>query len=415
MEVVTDRDGRSAKRPGNRKAQIADAAARLFCALGYHRVSMEDIAAAVGVTGRALYRHFGNKEDLLGHVVSDGVARLEAAVDGLDGHDGAAALDSITRRLASLSSDDRELGVLLQREARHLSPSARADVQARAMAVGQRVDQTLRHTRPELSTADSTLLVRSAFGALASPSYHAVALSRTRSESLLHEMAMAVFLSRAVPWTGEVTTAPRDGDAPDRAAGEGIAPRASRREMLLSAAIGLFAQRGFSAVRMEDVGAAVGIAGPSIYQHFASKSDLLVAALTRGAEWLQFGMSRALQRGATPGEALERVVRSYVEFVLGHSDLMHLLLNETMYLPEAEQHSLRRVQHDYVAEWVRLLLEARPDLSEPEARFLTHGVLGIVNDNVQGGAERVHPQLDGILISLGLEVLVAGDRRDAAS
>jgi AcrR family transcriptional regulator len=183
-----------------------------------------------------------------------------------------------------------------------------------------------------------------------------------------------------------------------------MTPRASRREEVLAAAIELFARRGYAAVRMEDVGAAAGITGPSVYQHFAGKADLLMAALNRGAEWLQLGLARAFAAARTQSEALPLVVRSYVEFMLQHTDLMSVLLTETIYLPDEERHVLRRTQHEYVAEWVRLVVAVRPQLTPAEARFLVQGALGLINDNVHGDARR-RADLDEILVCLGLEVL----------
>jgi AcrR family transcriptional regulator len=55
------------------KAERSDAilheAARLFAARGYNGVSLEDIGAAVGVSGPAVYRHFAGKQALLGAVL----------------------------------------------------------------------------------------------------------------------------------------------------------------------------------------------------------------------------------------------------------------------------------------------------------------------------------------------------------
>lgn len=55
------------------KAARSDAilreAARLFAERGYNGVSLEDIGAAVGVSGPAVYRHFAGKQALLGAVL----------------------------------------------------------------------------------------------------------------------------------------------------------------------------------------------------------------------------------------------------------------------------------------------------------------------------------------------------------
>ena len=45
--------------------EILEIAVGLFAARGYHGVSMDDIGAAAGVTGPALYHHFAGKEAML--------------------------------------------------------------------------------------------------------------------------------------------------------------------------------------------------------------------------------------------------------------------------------------------------------------------------------------------------------------
>ncbi|HEX3732866.1 MAG TPA: TetR/AcrR family transcriptional regulator [Mycobacteriales bacterium] len=49
----------------SRKEQILEIALGLFAARGYHAVSVDDVGAAAGVTGPALYHHFSGKEDML--------------------------------------------------------------------------------------------------------------------------------------------------------------------------------------------------------------------------------------------------------------------------------------------------------------------------------------------------------------
>ena len=55
--------------------------------------------------------------------------------------------------------------------------------------------------------------------------------------------------------------------------------KSDRRSQLLAAAEQLIADRGFLAVRLEDIGAAAGVSGPAIYRHFAGKEALLVELL----------------------------------------------------------------------------------------------------------------------------------------
>jgi len=57
------------KEKKQRSNYIIDAAERLFFARGYDTVSMDDIAAEVGLSKAALYRYFKNKDSLFMHIV----------------------------------------------------------------------------------------------------------------------------------------------------------------------------------------------------------------------------------------------------------------------------------------------------------------------------------------------------------
>jgi AcrR family transcriptional regulator len=54
---------------------------------------------------------------------------------------------------------------------------------------------------------------------------------------------------------------------------------AETRERLLRAAADVFAQRGYDGTRVADIAATAGVSNGALYAHFASKAELLVAAL----------------------------------------------------------------------------------------------------------------------------------------
>jgi AcrR family transcriptional regulator len=70
-----------APRQDNRRAQLLDAAARLFRERGFHATSMRDIAKAVGMLSGSIYYHFDSKEDMLAAVYQEGERRVAEAVD----------------------------------------------------------------------------------------------------------------------------------------------------------------------------------------------------------------------------------------------------------------------------------------------------------------------------------------------
>jgi AcrR family transcriptional regulator len=368
-------------RPRNRKAQIVSVAADLFHRQGYHAVTMEEIAGAVGITAGALYRHFRNKQDLLHHTVLDGLTAFETAIQQTPPGD----IDALLREMAALTLDRRDLGVLWQREARNLPNAQRAELRHRFRAIAGQAAAVVLTARPGLSTSDADLLVWAVFAVYASPAHHAVELPRPQMEELLHGIGATVIqatLSQTVAKTG----------SPSRPLPSTLT-RASRREALMDVAARLFYEHGYQAVSMEDIGATMGISGAGIYNHVTAKSDLLVAALTRAAEALQLDASRAFATAATPAEALELLLRSYVNLTLAHSHLTGALITEVIHLPDAQRHTIRRLQHDYVSEWVQLLTTERPGLTEPEARIITHAVLSVVNDIARTDRLRDRPHL----------------------
>lgn len=69
---LTERDRAKA----DRQAALLQEASRLFAARGYSGVSLEELGAAVGVSGPAVYRHFANKQALLGALLVSVSERL---------------------------------------------------------------------------------------------------------------------------------------------------------------------------------------------------------------------------------------------------------------------------------------------------------------------------------------------------
>lgn len=57
--------------------------------------------------------------------------------------------------------------------------------------------------------------------------------------------------------------------------------RSNTKERILAAALTLFAQRGYEAVSVAEIAAAVGIRTPSLYKHYAGKRDIFLSAVRR--------------------------------------------------------------------------------------------------------------------------------------
>jgi AcrR family transcriptional regulator len=72
------------------------------------------------------------------------------------------------------------------------------------------------------------------------------------------------------------------------------------RKRLLRAAADVFAERGYDGTRVADIAAAAGVSNGAMYAHFASKADLLVAALrTHGQRLLTQALAADPDRSVT--------------------------------------------------------------------------------------------------------------------
>lgn len=92
-----------------------------------------------------------------------------------------------------------------------------------------------------------------------------------------------------------------------------------RKERILAAVADLLARRGYHAVSMSDVGAAVGIVGRGIYRHFAGKSALLVALFERDIDGLLASAAEVVTNARDDHEALTALIEGQVAFVIESS------------------------------------------------------------------------------------------------
>jgi len=155
--------------------------------------------------------------------------------------------------------------------------------------------------------------------------------------------------------------------------------KSDRRSQLLAAAERQFAERGYPAVRLEDIGAAADVSGPAIYRHFPNKEALLVELLVEISTRLLAGGRAVVADTTDPADALGQLVDFHLDFTLGEPDLIRIQDRDLMHLPAAALRQVRRSQREYVEIWVRVLRDQQPALDEAEARLMAHAAFGLLN------------------------------------
>ncbi|WP_006241300.1 TetR/AcrR family transcriptional regulator [Mycolicibacterium tusciae] len=166
---------------------------------------------------------------------------------------------------------------------------------------------------------------------------------------------------------------------PDLTATRRSKAKSDRRSQLIAAAERLVAERGYLAVRLEDIGAAVGVSGPAIYRHFPNKEALLVELLVGISTRLLAGATDVVARADGPRAALDGLVDFHLDFALGESDLIRIQDRDLPSLPLGAKRQVRRAQRQYVEIWVGVLRQLNMSLREDEARLMAHAAFGLLN------------------------------------
>lgn len=119
-------------------ARIIAAARRHFFAHGFRRVTMDDLAAELGMSKKTLYGSFPSKTELVREVLLEKFRRLETDLDRVNAGNGADVLALLHALLACVQRHAAEIQPPFVRDMRREAPEMFELVQSRRRAVIQR-------------------------------------------------------------------------------------------------------------------------------------------------------------------------------------------------------------------------------------------------------------------------------------
>src|SRR5436309_6881307 len=91
--------------------------------------------------------------------------------------------------------------------------------------------------------------------------------------------------------------------------GTRAAETTARKKRLITAAVALAAEGGYDAVQMRDVAARAEVALGTLYRHYASKDQLLLACMAHQASTLRERLDQRPPRGDAPADRVADVLR----------------------------------------------------------------------------------------------------------
>ncbi|HEX4703599.1 MAG TPA: TetR/AcrR family transcriptional regulator [Pseudonocardiaceae bacterium] len=188
-------DGETNGKP-TRREQILDAAAELFARRGFHGVSIDDIGAAVGISGPALYRHFRSKDAMLGEMLTSISEFLLGGGQRTMDTDGAPdrALPALIRFHVDFALDNPALITVQERSLGILTEPDRRRVRAMQRRYVEIWVRTIKAMVPGVTEPGARAAAHAVFG-LINSTPHSAYLDRAQMAELLYRMALAALVS----------------------------------------------------------------------------------------------------------------------------------------------------------------------------------------------------------------------------
>lgn len=135
------------------------------------------------------------------------------------------------------------------------------------------------------------------------------------------------------------------------------------RERVLMAAAEIFNQKGYLGTTMRDVGRSVGLRAPSLYYHYHSKDELILAVLDKGVNDVAAAVRAAVKAVAETTSHKERItiaVDAHLRSVLG-SPFSMSARRVLLQVPESVRRRHLKHRDAYGQFWMSLLRDAARD------------------------------------------------------
>ena len=111
-------------------------------------------------------------------------------------------------------------------------------------------------------------------------------------------------------------------------------------KLIVETAMAEFSAKGFQATNTRDIATCAGISHGSVFVHFPTREDLIMAVV------LEFGKRVSDQMSALPtdSKSIRDILSSHLEVLAQHEQLYTHLVTESAILPEPARSELARIQ-----------------------------------------------------------------------
>ncbi len=156
--------------------------------------------------------------------------------------------------------------------------------------------------------------------------------------------------------------------------------QASKREQIIDVALKLFYQNGFHATGVEKIREEAGVSKKTLYSHFKSKDELILATLRKRDEQFRDNFMRTVERfGETPKKQLEAVFDTAHEWFNSKNFYGCLFINASAEFTAADdRHHIicaehKRLMHNHIKSLAEKARAQNPDKLAEQLNLLIEG------------------------------------------
>lgn len=151
----------------------------------------------------------------------------------------------------------------------------------------------------------------------------------------------------------------------------------NRRQALIDAAASAFREYGYHAASMREVAGRVGMLAGSMYYHFASKDELLVAVYAEGVRRISDQVRAEIEGIETPRERLAAALEAHLDALLDGSDYVQVVIRVLPKDAPKVAERLTALRSDYENLFRQLIEEL--DMTPERKHYLRLFLIGACN------------------------------------
>ena len=156
------------------------------------------------------------------------------------------------------------------------------------------------------------------------------------------------------------------------------------REGILEVAARIFGEKGYHATSMQDIAEAVHLQKASLYHHFSSKQEILVALIDHAFDLINSRLEEVLSQSLSPDEKIRQAMISYLQTIAENQNLSAVLLLELRSLDPEFKIQIASRREKFERLWRNLILEGKEAgiFNDIDPSLTGRAILGVLNWSV---------------------------------